>query len=319
MIPGATVLLHAKLVSTALWPGVTRQAVAGCVHSVFRSAVNVLSRNGLLTVAAPQVGALPNGLVIREGVDFHALGLAPEMVVDGDGRCLQIPEANTVIDLTEAAPWSPQLVPSALSQLPSELASNLRVALPAAAAKAPPGGFGPLLAMLIPPSHWLPQPALPPLCEVAQRAMVAVLAGLDVGDHQQAVEAAQSLIGLGDGLTPSGDDFIVGLCAALRVAGHPCAEAFAAGCVRSARGRTTLVAETFLMHAARGEYSERVHTLLDAFFHSSPDALPNQVAEALGWGYSSGADLLLGVLLGLAAACYAHGGTANETVRAHAP
>ena len=317
MIPSGTVLLHAQSVSTALWSAATQHSVAGRVHSVFRSAVNVLSGDRLITVAAPQVGALPNGLVIREDVDFHALGLAPEMVVGGDGMSLQIPDANIAIDITEAAPWSPKLAPAAQSRLPTELASNLRAALPVAAAKAPRGGFGPLLAILVPPSHWLPEPDLPPLCEVAQRAMVAVLAGRDVGDHQQAVEAARLLIGLGDGVTPSGDDFIVGMCAALRVAGHPCAEALATGCVRFARGRTTLVAETFLIHAARGEYSERVHTLLDALFHSSPDALPNQVAEVLGWGYSSGADLLLGVLLGLAAACYARGGTVNETVRAH--
>src|SRR5215470_9572564 len=72
-----------------------------------------------------------------------------------------------------------------------------------------------------------------------------------------------ALVGLGDGLTPAGDDVLVGYSAALRVTGHPRAQAFAGQAARIAPGRTTDVALMFLQHAAHGDYSQRIHTLME--------------------------------------------------------
>ena len=66
----------------------------------------------------------------------------------------------------------------------------------------------------------------------------------------------------------------------------------------SAGARTTLIARTYLDHAARGEYAERVHDLTAAVAAGAEA----QVVRGMSWGATSGADLLLGILLGARAA-----------------
>jgi len=103
------------------------------------------------------------------------------------------------------------------------------------------------------------------------------------------------LVGLGDGLTPAGDDLLVGYSAALRVTGHLRAQEVAEVAASIAPGRTTDLAAMFLDHAARAEYSQRIHTLMDRLV-AGPTAA--DIAAALNWGASSGAATLLGALLG---------------------
>ena len=78
----------------------------------------------------------------------------------------------------------------------------------------------------------------------------------------------------------------------MRASAHPLAQSFATGCARLAHGRTTRVAEMFFEHAARAAYSERIHRLVSALGDSEA------LATALRWGATSGADTLLGVVLG---------------------
>jgi hypothetical protein len=127
----------------------------------------------------------------------------------------------------------------------------------------------------------------------ARPARRALVAATRRADRSAAEAAAVSLVGLGAGLTPSGDDVLVGFTAALTAARNrfapPIARAIADG-----GARTTLVARTYLYHAARGEYAERVHDLIAAV--ASGDA--SRIARGMSWGATSGADLVLGILLG---------------------
>jgi hypothetical protein len=122
-------------------------------------------------------------------------------------------------------------------------------------------------------------------------------------DVSRVLDAAERLIGLGSGLTPSGDDFLVGFSAALWSKGDPLAQPFSNGCATRAANRTTDVAVEFYNSAARGEFSARLHNLLAAIADSDhgPDQqrLQREFRQALAWGATSGADCVLGVLLGL--------------------
>ena len=110
-----------------------------------------------------------------------------------------------------------------------------------------------------------------------------------------AEEACHGLVGLGHGLTPSGDDVLIGFSAALRVREHPFATLVASAAADAAPGRTTDVAAMFHAYAARGEYSQRIATVLERLL-AGPSS--EDIQTALAWGASSGADCLLGVLLG---------------------
>ncbi len=129
------------------------------------------------------------------------------------------------------------------------------------------------------------------------------------GDLASAVETAESLIGLGPGLTPSGDDMLAGLLLALRLLGGAIrggtravwlADWLSAAVTHDASDRTTSVSATLLHCAARGQAAAEVATVLRAFAGQEP-AGP-AVARLLAAGHTSGADLAWGLAAGCRAA-----------------
>ncbi|WP_036330139.1 DUF2877 domain-containing protein [Microbispora sp. ATCC PTA-5024] len=122
-----------------------------------------------------------------------------------------------------------------------------------------------------------------------------------------AVTAAERLIGLGPGLTPSGDDMLAGLLVALRhlgrAAGAPravwLADWLAATVTYDARTRTTPISATLLHCAARGEASPEVTGVLRGVAGHQP--LEAAVTRLLHLGHTSGADMVWGVHIGLSA------------------
>ena len=93
------------------------------------------------------------------------------------------------------------------------------------------------------------------------------------------------LAGQGPGLTPGGDDLLVGYAAGLVLWHDRRSEAEAIAVV--AAPRTTLLAATLLRHAARGELPEAAHALLE---RGDPEPLRR-------FGRSSGRLLMLGLAL----------------------
>lgn len=129
------------------------------------------------------------------------------------------------------------------------------------------------------------------------------------GDLAGAVEAAEILIGLGPGLTPSGDDVLAGLLLALRLLGGAIrggtravwlADWLSAAVTYDAGSRTTSLSATLLHCAARGQAAAEVATVLRAFAGQEP-AGP-AVARLLTAGHTSGADLAWGLAAGCRAA-----------------
>lgn len=119
--------------------------------------------------------------------------------------------------------------------------------------------------------------------------------------------AASALVGLGPGLTPSGDDVLVGVLAGLiRGGGNIPAAAAAAiiiGDAVAVRARsTTDVSRHYLTLAAQGHFGQPLTELVDAVVDGSPAPQQRRRMDAvLAVGASSGADALLGVLIGLSA------------------
>jgi len=128
----------------------------------------------------------------------------------------------------------------------------------------------------------------------ARRALARSMAA---GDPVAFARAAWDLTGLGEGLTPAGDDCVLGALAAIhRLAPewlssdsslpHRLAEA--------ARGRTTDVARDFLLEALEGRFAEPVLALLTA---PSPGLAEQAARELVAMGATSGADTLCGIRL----------------------
>ncbi len=267
----------------------------GLVEGVHRSALNIRWQRHLLTVAHESLGGLPNGILIDPPIALDQIGIAPGMQVQIDGTALRVPGASFLVLLPGAVSWSPAMpvVPGLSRALRLERAER---AMQLAADHAPRVGLGPLLVGIVDE-----QARVGSLGRAAAAGLAAVLAAFDDGSSAGAVAAALPLVGLGPGATPSGDDLLVGLAAGLAATDHPLARPFAEGVARRAAGMTTSVAESYLFHAGRLEFSERVHAAALAVLTGPEQQLRAAVGAALAWGVSSGADLLVGMLVGIGA------------------
>lgn len=241
----------------------------------------VLSAGGPGVVAATFTKAaylrLPAGLVALVTVEVHSgpLHVRAPVVIDRlaqgdpvtvDGRRLRAGPVS--LDLAGATVWRGPL------PTPADLATSAPLALELLESGPPSGLFGP---------------------EFRARAEQAA-ASVD-GDDLRA--ARDALAGLGPGLTPAGDDVLAGVLLVERAwRGHAAEDAL----VDLAGGaRTNDVARAFLAWAARGQSIEPVHRFLCAAAGQDGVRARDALRSLSAVGHTSGADLALGLGLGLRA------------------
>jgi hypothetical protein len=116
-----------------------------------------------------------------------------------------------------------------------------------------------------------------------------------------AAAAGEPLLGLGPGLTPSGDDFVGGVLFARRVLapGDAAWSRAATSLVERTHTRTHPISAALLTDLAHGEGHEPLHDLVDALADGAPDRALAAVEQLGRLGHSSGWDMLTGVLVGL--------------------
>lgn len=255
---------------------------------VVRRAVRLGTDSGTITVTDVGEGGVPSGVGVVDMPDLRQHGVqrgdAAHLV---SGRGVLIGPDSVFIDLTGAESWSSQL------PLPPRLVVRpiaLDAAHAAAARHASAHGLGPLVC---------PSVGMTPVATRAAETIASALGALATGEPAQAAHAIIPLIGLGEGLTPSGDDFIVGLVAVLTAGDHPAVTTFARTCAAAAVGLTTIVGIDLLQHAAAGRFVERVHDLISALYHDDAAATRTACTSLLRMGSTSGMDTLVGVLAGM--------------------
>ncbi len=146
------------------------------------------------------------------------------------------------------------------------------------------------------------------------RTLVALLAEGD-GDAEAYRRAVAHLVGLGPGLTPSGDDLLVAVLATARrlgagaVLNGSTATRLAAALAEVPAGKTTGVAHEMLAAAAEGRFPAPLAGFVAALGDAGVgfEALAALVQRLTAVGAHSGADWLAGVVA-LSAACLASKG-----------
>lgn len=135
------------------------------------------------------------------------------------------------------------------------------------------------------------------------------------GASTAAITAALcGFIGLGIGLTPSADDYLVGLCAVLALKNHPGRHFLPlfAQAIAESESRTTKVSHMAMMKAVQGETRESISALLAAIFNPGEIALKERIRPVINIGSSSGADILCGISDGLLLSIYLEKQHANQ-------
>ena len=112
-----------------------------------------------------------------------------------------------------------------------------------------------------------------------------------------------SLLGAGEGLTPSGDDFVIGLLLTLKRWGNVLLpgqdlQMLTRTVVDAAYKKTTLLSANLIECATLGQADERLIAALDWLMSDVPQE-PNCLDELLGWGNSSGGDVFVGFAVAL--------------------
>lgn len=269
-----------------------RTARSPRVLHVFDRACNLVDDAGeVLSLVTHERGMTPFGLMLEPGAAAPFAGLTAGSAVTAQPDSLEVGPLR--IAWAEAATWQPRpdwgAVRAALSS-PSQPLRDLESLL---------GG-----PISLPPASLLELhsgAALPAPVRARVMAGAADLtAGLHAGDAGQAAAGGKRLAGVGGGLTPAGDDFVVGVClaawAGLHGAGGPdlCAQV-----VEAAAPLTTTLSAAYLRAAARGECAAVWHALFAAL--TQPEAvrqaaMQEAVGALLRVGHTSGADGLAGFL-----------------------
>ena len=114
-------------------------------------------------------------------------------------------------------------------------------------------------------------------------------------DLPASINVAQKLAGLGIGLTPSGDDFIMGAVLATWII-HPAdvAEVLALEITEVAAPLTTSLSGAWLRSAGRGEAGILWHQFFDALISADQTSIQESMDKILSVGETSGADALSG-------------------------
>jgi hypothetical protein len=210
---------------------------------------------------------------------------------------LFIPSINIVILASSDDIWT---VPSAHSKAVSRSRrfDHLRILQRAISDMNPMSTYGALLPLLLDP------PVVRHNQDENQVALLSKLLELKTKLKDNLLDLAPLLIGVlgsGRGLTPSGDDFIIGLLLSLNRWG----KAFNHGpelhylnriIVRAANEKTTTISSNLIESAANGQSDERLVNAVDAVFSGNP-AIFDCIYPLMDWGASSGMDALAGIAM----------------------
>jgi hypothetical protein len=204
-----------------------------------------------------------------------------ERVYLGDGL-IRLPSG--ILDARSAECWSPRLPHAVSTPLASSLLHYLTLSL-----------HEKLASELIP--H--PQQKMTILQQRASEGLAALQRGWQTCNLSQVANGARQLAGLGPGLTPAGDDLLVGWLAGLFFFGERCglsqeAREVARAVVDAATSQTTRLSAAWLRFAGNGEFAEPWHQLVNGLNTGDPGAVERATQRILATGATSGQDALLG-------------------------
>jgi hypothetical protein len=267
--------------------GVPDAAFDGAVHSVFGNALILsLDGGGLITLVPEEAGALPGAITLdaKAGIGFDRMVGAGNRAAARAG-ILRVAASGLTVDLRQAEAWRSRLdeITLDLARAPSRRAWETAAAVLAADGRA---------------ERFL---------QIATKPVFS-LVGAARGFRQAETRAlVERLVGLGEGGTPAGDDFLVGFAAALHAsaAGDSRQRGFAEAFFRHLRSlgdRTNDVSQVYLEAAVAGEVSEKLTDLAVRIARGDgPASVEGAATAAIAVGHTSGADGTLGFLAGAAA------------------
>ena len=280
---------------------------SGVIHSTFHHACNVSLESGaVVTLVSSKKGNLSQGIRLGTPPTFTFL----EQLRVGQpfacrGGILRISGSELSVDLRTASLWHIDLKGLRVDLRQRDTAQAWAAAWLELEKHRRGNGISAIIAAIhVPKQYPVTSPGIKTLVEMAGQTVPALIEATRNLQVDDAITAISPLIGLGPGLTPSGDDFIVGYLAGLwSTAGSDSLRlrfisSLGAWLSQAAAG-SNAISCTYIKSAVYGNVSEAIATLAQRVGQAkSMDGVREAARTALQVGNTSGTDGVLGLLLG---------------------
>jgi Protein of unknown function (DUF2877) len=274
----------------------------GRVHSLFPSAANLrLDDSRLITLLTAGRADSPLGIRLStpSGFTYEDHLRAGTMVCRGG--IIRFSDADFEVDLRHAQHWQSDLKKLRVEMRHPCALAGWRIA--SDALRHHSGARHGIAGVVFEPGCL--EEVASPLIRAARGPVQALMEAAGCLDLPGSASAAARLIGLGPGLTPSGDDFVMGFLSGLWASApaDPAVMAFIDGLARAVSQFamiTTDISAAFLRDAALGQASQPILSLIEAICAGQSADVRRAAQAALAVGSTSGADGVAGLLAGLA-------------------
>lgn len=279
----------------------------GTVHSVFHQACNMrLESHALLTLLPSEKDNVPHGIRLNtfsQPVFQDLIGVGQS--VSCRGGILRIGGSDFSVDLRTARPWHIELKGLHIDLRRPAQARSWAAAWAELKTSQRKCDLSKILEVVSSPKEQSDTPvAMEFLPQLSTHLVTALLRATRTFQLEDARAAIRSLIGLGLGLTPSGDDFLVGYLAGLwSTAGSgPIRAQFLSALdseLSETAQNTNEISRAYLRSAAKGQFSEPIAKLAQQLKHANNmSGVRAATQAALQVGHTSGTAGVLGLLLG---------------------
>ncbi|NIS82870.1 MAG: DUF2877 domain-containing protein [Anaerolineales bacterium] len=255
--------------------------------SIFDQVCNLVNaKDEVLALANAEVGMGPFSLSVPRIAFPQHIDEAATVVAHLDG--LQVGDLN--FQTGDAVIWNPRPHWEILRDQVRKVRARIEVVQESLQLSAPEGSLAGLLEGFSYGSNHLSVAV-----EAAREPAMELVGGLRAGDLDLCLNGAKALAGLGGGLTPAGDDWIVGCLLALHtIKDDAQAKRWGSAIFDVAAVRTTTLSVALLRAAVGGACSERWHVLFGALLEGEDREIRQAVNDLAQLGHTSGADSLAG-------------------------
>jgi len=233
---------------------------------VFDHACNLINeRKEVLSIVTPQIGNGPFNLIVEDDVLFsNPLNLESPVSISANRLIL----GNLTIHTADAKLWSPRPDWEKLHAHQDLILNPLT--------QSPIVNYQPLLPISL---------------------LSTFSTSIATADLPSSFAVSRRLAGLGIGLTPAGDDFILGALLAAWII-HPIeiVGVLAKGITNTSAPLTTSLSAAWLRSAGKGEAGILWHQFFEALISSKPAEIQTATDNILAIGETSGADALAGFI-----------------------
>ncbi|MEM2907816.1 MAG: DUF2877 domain-containing protein [Candidatus Hadarchaeales archaeon] len=288
--------------------GALMKGTLGIVHSVFERTFNVLVNDELIGIGRSDVARSPASLItdILPSTRMSSLVKKNDRVLR-TGELLEI-GSQLKISLEGVEIWLPKKGIAKPLDIEAIRNNLLTVERLVSDGRYEEGG-GQLLPHVgeIIAGEAIDESGLNRVAKLALPHVRSLVAAVKSKDLDLLGNCTKKLVGLGPGLSPSADDLLVGfmssLCWMANSFGKDTDYLHRANqtILASALGRTTLLSQQMLKHAAIGETNEIIEGFLEAMLVAGSDKVRKAASKVLTMGETSGEDTMVGILLGLRA------------------